>query len=40
MINRPDMSFPRINNLSLWLVLPAFTFILRSIIVERGAGTG
>ena len=39
-INRPDMSFPRINNLRLWLVLPAFLFIIFSIIIERGVGTG
>jgi len=39
-INSPDISFPRINNLSLWLVLPAFTLIISSILVERGVGTG
>jgi heme/copper-type cytochrome/quinol oxidase subunit 1 len=40
MVFRPDISFPRINNLSLWLVLPALLFILFSIIIERGVGTG
>ena len=39
-VRRPDISFPRLNNLRLWLVLPAFLFIMFSIIIERGVGTG
>jgi len=35
-----DISFPRLNNLSFWLLIPSFTLLLLSIIVDRGVGTG
>ena len=34
------MAFPRINNLSFWLLPPALTLLLRSGLVESGIGTG
>lgn len=34
------MAFPRINNISFWLLPPALTLLLVSSIVENGAGTG
>jgi heme/copper-type cytochrome/quinol oxidase subunit 1 len=40
MIGAPDMAFPRLNNLSFWLLPPAFALLLSSSIVETGAGTG
>nr|YP_010868557.1 cytochrome c oxidase subunit I [Sacculina confragosa]WGU20854.1 cytochrome c oxidase subunit I [Sacculina confragosa] len=35
-----DMSFPRLNNLSFWLLLPAMTFLIMSAFAGGGAGTG
>ena len=35
-----DIAFPRINNLSFWLLVPAFAFLLLSAILDAGAGTG
>jgi cytochrome c oxidase subunit 1 len=40
MIGAPDMAFPRLNNLSFWLLVPAFLLLLSSSLVEVGAGTG
>jgi cytochrome c oxidase subunit 1 len=40
MIGAPDMAFPRLNNLSFWLLVPAFTLLVGSIFVGEGAGTG
>lgn len=34
------MAFPRLNNLSFWLLPPAFGLLLSSSLVEFGAGTG
>jgi cytochrome c oxidase subunit 1 len=39
MIGAPDMSFPRMNNISFWLLPPALTLLVSSALVERGAGT-
>jgi len=36
----PDIAFPRLNNLSLWLLLPSLSLLLLSMLVERGVGTG
>lgn len=36
----PDIAYPRLNNISLWLLLPALWLLLRRAIIERGAGTG
>jgi len=40
MIGAPDMCFPRLNNLSFWLLIPSFILLVLSTIVEVGAGTG
>nr|YP_010249776.1 cytochrome c oxidase subunit I [Rheocricotopus villiculus]QTT60907.1 cytochrome c oxidase subunit I [Rheocricotopus villiculus] len=40
MLGAPDMAFPRMNNMSFWLLPPSLTLLLSSSIVENGAGTG
>ena len=40
MLGAPDIAFPRINNMSFWLLPPALVLLLSSGAVERGAGTG
>jgi heme/copper-type cytochrome/quinol oxidase subunit 1 len=40
MIGSPDMSFPRLNNIPFWLLIPAFLLLLISNLVEVGVGTG
>src|SRR5579871_3642520 len=40
MIGAPDMAFPRLNNISFWLLVPAFALLLGSTFVGGGAGTG
>lgn len=35
-----DIAFPRINNMSLWFLIPALIILLSRSLVERGAGTG
>lgn len=39
-IGAPDMAFPRLNNVSFWLLPPAFVLLLVGSLVENGAGTG
>lgn len=34
------MAFPRLNNLSFWLLVPSFTLLLASTLIGEGAGTG
>lgn len=36
----PDIAFPRLNNLRLWLLPPSLLLLTLSIIVENGVGTG
>nr|QWS77432.1 cytochrome c oxidase subunit I [Photuris sp. A RCO_015]QWS77435.1 cytochrome c oxidase subunit I [Photuris sp. KSH8879] len=40
MLGAPDMAFPRMNNMSFWLLPPSITLLLMSSMVESGAGTG
>ncbi|WP_448189963.1 cytochrome c oxidase subunit I [Azospirillum sp. sgz301742] len=40
MIGAPDMAFPRLNNISFWLLVPAFCLLFGSVFVDPGAGTG
>lgn len=36
----PDIAFPRINNLSYWLIFPAILILLMRSMIEGGVGTG
>ncbi len=38
MIGAPDMAFPRLNNISFWLLVPAFLLVLAGLF--QGAGSG
>nr|AWX90713.1 cytochrome c oxidase subunit I [Amphioctopus fangsiao] len=40
MLGAPDMAFPRMNNMSFWLLPPSLTLLLSSAAVKSGAGTG
>nr|UZZ44326.1 cytochrome c oxidase subunit I [Psilotreta sp. XG-2021] len=40
MLGAPDMAFPRMNNMSFWLLPPSLNFLLFSSLIENGAGTG
>nr|AAT68484.1 cytochrome c oxidase subunit I [Polypedates megacephalus] len=40
MLGAPDMAFPRMNNMSFWLLPPSFLLLLASSTVEAGVGTG
>lgn len=40
MVGVPDMAFPRLNNLSFWLLPVSLFLLLSSSIVESGVGTG
>nr|UKO33008.1 cytochrome c oxidase subunit I [Stenochironomus sp. 1CZ] len=40
MLGAPDMAFPRMNNMSFWLLPPSLSLLVSSAIVENGAGTG
>lgn len=37
LIGAPDMAFSRINNISFWLLIPSFTLLLLSSLVDDGA---
>lgn len=39
-LGAPDIAFPRMNNMSFWLLPPSLTLLLGSGLVERGVGTG
>ncbi len=40
MIGAPDVAFPRLNNISFWLLVPSFALLLGSAFVGGGAGVG
>lgn len=40
LIGSPDMAFPRLNNLSFWLLVPSFSLLMMASVAEGGAGTG
>ena len=40
LVGGPDMAFPRLNNISLWLLFPSIILFLFASVVEGGAGTG
>jgi len=40
MIGGPDMAFPRLNNISFWLLIPSLALFLFAGMIENGAGTG
>ena len=35
-----DMSFPRLNNISFWLLMPSSLLLILSLLIESGAGVG
>lgn len=39
-IGGPDMAFPRLNNISFWLLIPSLVLFLFAGLTENGAGTG
>lgn len=40
MMGAPDIAFPRINNMSFWLLPPSLTFLILSLVLGGGVGTG
>jgi len=40
MLNSLDIAFPRLNNLSFWLVPVALIFMIMRLLFSLGAGTG
>ena len=39
-LGAPDIAFPRLNNISFWLLPPALSLLIISALVEKGVGTG
>lgn len=39
-IGAVDIAFPRLNNVSFWLLIPSIMLLLASAFIESGAGTG
>ena len=40
LLGAPDIAFPRLNNLSFWVLPPSLILLLSSALVEGGVGTG
>lgn len=40
LVGGPDMAYPRLNNISYWLLIPSLVLFLYAAKVENGAGTG
>ncbi len=40
LVGGPDMAFPRLNNISFWLLVPSIVLFLFASGIENGAGTG
>jgi cytochrome c oxidase subunit 1 len=40
LVGGPDMAFPRLNNISFWLLIPSFLLFIFAGLIENGAGTG
>ena len=40
MIGGPDMAFPRLNNISYWLLIPSILLFIFAVNIENGVGTG
>lgn len=40
LVGGPDMAFPRLNNISFWLLVPSLALFLFAAGIENGAGTG
>ena len=40
LVGGPDMAFPRLNNISYWLLIPSLVLFLFASGIENGAGTG
>lgn len=40
MLGVADIAFPRLNNLSFWLLIPSFRLLILSSILDAGVGTG
>lgn len=40
LVGGPDMAFPRLNNISFWLLAPSLVLFLFATTIENGAGTG
>lgn len=40
MLGGPDMSFPRLNNISFWLLIPSLFLIILAPLADTGPGTG
>nr|YP_010845460.1 cytochrome c oxidase subunit I [Pyura mirabilis]UPP55918.1 cytochrome c oxidase subunit I [Pyura mirabilis] len=40
MLGSPDMAFPRLNNMSFWMLPPSLFLLLISSVIESGVGTG
>jgi cytochrome c oxidase subunit 1 len=39
-VGGPDMAFPRLNNISFWLLIPSLMLFVFASTIENGAGTG